>query len=202
MSAAANDARDRQLWDALGELGNIGVGRGVSALAAFVGDATLGISPPELDRRPPPRGEVVVRFDLEGLETGAPMLVALELQSAGAAALEQALVGQLGWSGPIPSAEVAAMRDSALAEAGNVMVSAMANAMGRLLGVTLLPSPPTLSRRGSIADPGPPRRWVASSFFPLPQRGSPRPPGGPWGAVWLGLEPGHILALGRMLGLP
>lgn len=133
---------DAQL-DALREVANIGCGHGANALARLVG-GRVDLSLPEVRltsvaEGPALLGEdspaVAVRLGMTGELRGALVLV---LSPRDGEALESVLVrGQ-----PASPEE----RESALAEAANIIASACLSAIGRLTGWRLLPTVPQLER--------------------------------------------------------
>ncbi|RKG99595.1 fibril biogenesis regulator DifG [Corallococcus sp. CA053C] len=133
---------DAQL-DALREVANIGCGHGANALARLVG-GRVDLSLPEVrltnvQEGPALLGDegpaVAVRLGMTGELRGALVLV---LPARDGEALETVLVrGQ-----PAAPEE----RESALAEAANIIASACLSAIGRLTGWRLLPTVPQLER--------------------------------------------------------
>nr|WP_227027599.1 chemotaxis protein CheC [Corallococcus soli] len=133
---------DAQL-DALREVANIGCGHGANALARLVG-GRVDLSVPLVRLTSAQDGPallggdgpaVVVRLGMTGELRGALVLL---LPARDSDALESALVrGQ-----PAAPEE----RESALAEAANIIASACLSAIGRLTGWRLLPTVPRLER--------------------------------------------------------
>ncbi|RKH08081.1 fibril biogenesis regulator DifG [Corallococcus praedator] len=133
---------DAQL-DALREVANIGCGHGANALARLMG-GRVDLSIPEVRWVYPQDGlalpgedgpAVAVRLGMTGELRGALVLL---LPPRDGEALESVLVrGQ-----PASPEE----RESALAEAANIIASACLSAIGRLTGWRLLPTVPRLER--------------------------------------------------------
>jgi chemotaxis protein CheC len=131
--------------DRLSELLNIGAGHAASALAALLG-RTFWMRVPRVRSA----GAVPLRGGLEagaGLAAGAALLfevegsvggiVALWLPGASREALARRLVGE-------DARERPELVESALREAGNVVVSHVCSAIADTLGARLVPSIPTL----------------------------------------------------------
>ncbi|QRK09969.1 chemotaxis protein CheC [Archangium violaceum] len=131
--------------DALREVANIGCGHAVSVLARLVGGRTVNLSVP--------RAVVATASEVAGLLGGgdAPVVAAklgmqgqlrgvllLVLPREDASALESLLLRRQD----APPEE----RESALAEAANIVASACLSAIGTLTGWRLLPTVPVLVR--------------------------------------------------------
>ncbi|MCY1040117.1 chemotaxis protein CheC [Corallococcus sp. bb12-1] len=133
---------DAQL-DALREVANIGCGHGANALARMMG-GRVDLSIPEVRLTSTQEGPallgddgpaIAVRLGMTGELRGALVLL---LPPHDGEALESVLVrGQ-----PASPEE----RESALAEAANIIASACLSAIGRLTGWRLLPTVPRLER--------------------------------------------------------
>ncbi|AFE08585.1 fibril biogenesis regulator DifG [Corallococcus coralloides DSM 2259] len=189
---------DAQL-DALREVANIGCGHGANALARLVG-GRVDLSVPEVRVTDATQGPalfadeapaVAVRLGMTGELRGA---LVLAMPSVDAEALESALL-----RGHPASPEE---RESALAEAANILASACLSAIGRLTGWRLLPSVPQLQRgpvrpvlAGVLGDVEPGPGVVLAARFSAP---GPTPLGG---QMLLVLERGSAQALLSRLGL-
>ena len=135
--------------DALKELGNIGTGHATTALAEMTG-VRIAINVPEMitivpinqvmGRLVKEEEELVAGlfFELSGDTTGFMQIL---FEQASALALVDILMGREVGS----SATLSEMDESALMEIGNILASAFADAWAELLGITLLPSPPTFA---------------------------------------------------------
>ena len=135
--------------DALKELGNIGTGHATTALAEMTG-TRIAISVPEMITIVP-INQVIGRlvkeeeelvaglfFELSGDTTGFMQIL---FGQASALALTDILMGREIGS----STTLSEMDESALMEIGNILASAFSDAWAELLGITLLPSPPTFA---------------------------------------------------------
>ena len=130
--------------DALREVANIGCGHAATALSQLLGGRRIEIDVPtahvaRLDvlagRLGGPKAEVVaVSLDMLG---GARGHLQLALPGDSARALAGLLLG-----GPVPPGALSADARSAIAETGNILASAYLNAIGRAVGLTLIPSIP------------------------------------------------------------
>jgi chemotaxis protein CheC len=189
---------DAQL-DALREVANIGCGHGANALARLVG-GRVDLSVPDVRVTDAGSGPalfvddapaVSVRLGLTGELRGA---LVLALPEGDAATLESVLVrGQ-----PASPEE----RESALAEAANILASACLSAIGRLTGWRLLPSVPQLQRgparpvlAGVLGDVEPGPGVVLAARF------TATGPQGLGGQMLLVLERGSAQALLSRLGV-
>jgi chemotaxis protein CheC len=135
--------------DALKELGNIGTGHATTALAEMTG-VRIAISVPEMisivpinqvmGRLVKEEEELVAGlfFELSGDTTGFMQIL---FGQASALALTDILMGREIGS----STTLSEMDESALMEIGNILASAFSDAWAELLGITLLPSPPTFA---------------------------------------------------------
>lgn len=131
--------------DALREVANIGCGHAVSALARLVGGRTVNLSVPRAVLATASEvagllggGEapvVAAKLGMQGQLRGVLMLV---LPQEDASALESLLLRRQ--DAPLEE------RESALAEAANIVASACLSAIGTLTGWRLLPTVPVLVR--------------------------------------------------------
>ena len=140
MSVSAGVRDRRRLRDTLAEVVSIGVGNGLTTLGILMPGHRFDPEPtrcrPAVPRRVEPAdgGEVETRglcFDIEGYFDGRLGMI---LATPAARAMVEILVPR--------SPVVLELAESALAEVGNILASAFANAVGELLGEVLLVSPP------------------------------------------------------------
>jgi chemotaxis protein CheC len=125
--------------DRMRELGSIGAGHAANALARLTG-RTCEMGVPTL-RSPgvgggPARGLTGVLFECEG---GPGGVLALLFPTDTCLRLLTQLLGEEAGALRSPASR------SALCEVGNILASHAANALGELLGVTVLPSVPRLA---------------------------------------------------------
>ena len=143
-------------YDALKELGNIGTGHATTALAEMTG-VRIAISVPNINIVPINRiigrlvkeDEVVAGLFFE-LSGGTTDFMQILFKETSALALTDILMGREVGSGTTLSE----MDESALMEIGNILASAFSDAWAELLGITLLPSPPTFAfdMAGAVAN--------------------------------------------------
>ena len=138
------------------EITSIGAGHAATALAAMVGrpcemrvpqmrllpperlDAPLAIDPSDGDSRPP----VGIFFEIDG---GFGGVVGLLFPASTCSALIETMTGR-------PAEENSAeIMTSVLREAGNILVSHVANAISETLGIAVLPSVPVLAMEDAVA---------------------------------------------------
>lgn len=184
MSAAVHRPSPQELRaDALAELAGVGLGRGASALARLVGE-TLWVSVAELRPAAPvdKTRHVGLSFQVQGLgESPASLWVVLDGSSA--ERLVERMVGE-------EQAPDGALAQSALMEAGNVMVSSFLNAVSRLLSRVLIPSPPQA---------GAPKNTDASATRVRGRFYTPR--GDIQGSVELALSEAQVMEILRAMGV-
>jgi chemotaxis protein CheC len=196
---------DLQL-DALREVANIGCGQAANALSRLLGGQRVCLSLP--------RAVVVPLRELPSLVGGAEApVVAAVLEMGGGlsghllmvASAEDArrLVAML--LGGAAEGAPAQLGESALAEVANILASACLNAISRLVGLTLVPSPPVLDsdvaqavvRRALLADvKGEGRAVVLEARFQTPGQ-----PGGAEGQLLLVPGPHALSVLLARLGV-
>ena len=143
-------------YDALKELGNIGTGHATTALAEMTG-VRIAINVPNIDIVPinqiigrlAKEDELVAGLFFE-LSGGTTDFMQILFKEASALALTDVLMGREVGS----STTLSEMDESALMEVGNILASAFSDAWAELLGITLLPSPPTFAfdMAGAVAN--------------------------------------------------
>ncbi|MHB1843796.1 MAG: chemotaxis protein CheC [Deltaproteobacteria bacterium] len=131
--------------DALREIGNIGCGRAVGALARLLANARIiGEVPSSTEVRPGALTELlgaaseplwVAEFQLREGQAGL-LLCAMPTRAA------EELLGRLLPAGPGGGTAL-----SALSEAANILASAYLDGIAALTGVSIVPSPPQVERR-------------------------------------------------------
>ena len=133
--------------DALREVANIGAGHAATALSTLTGTRimidvpTINVTP-AMDILPialsqADRG-VIVAMTISGGMTGKTAIVFPHEDAAGLAALFLR-------RSVVPGEELNELAQSALREAGNILVGAYLTALSDFLGMVLMPSPPDLS---------------------------------------------------------
>ena len=136
---------DAQL-DALREVANIGCGHAANALSRLMGGRQVDLSVPRVvltgssDAAGLLGGDAPTVAAWLSITGGMRGLMLMALPLAEGQALETLLLGR-------PTSEQAE-RDSAVAEAANIVASACLSAIGKMTGWKLMPSVPTL-RRGA-----------------------------------------------------
>ncbi len=133
--------------DALREVANIGAGHAATALSQMTGQ-TIMISVPTiniaaLDEIPTHVGDpsepvAAVLMEMQGDLTGRTLLV---FPRPTAMRLASLMMRRPASTGP----DLTPLEESALKEAGNILSAAYMNALSEFMGVTLLPSPPSLA---------------------------------------------------------
>lgn len=132
--------------DAIQELGNIGAAHAATTLSIMLG-STIGMSVPaikvvDLSQLGEYMGEesaAMVAFELQGeIPHGGYILFYITRESA--VRLTNTMLGLTETNRPLDE-----MDQSALIEVGNIMVSAFLDATAELLGLVMLPSPPSLT---------------------------------------------------------
>jgi len=132
--------------DAIQELGNIGAAHAATTLSIMLG-STIGMSVPaikvvDLSQLGEYMGEesaAMVAFELQGeIPHGGYILFYITRESA--VRLTNTMLGLTETNRPLGE-----MDQSALLEVGNIMVSAFFDATAELLGLVMLPSPPSLT---------------------------------------------------------
>jgi chemotaxis protein CheC len=192
--------------DALCEVANIGCGQAANALSRLLGGQRVVLSVP--------RAVVVPLRELPSLVGGAEApVVAAVLEMGGGLSGHMLLVASAGNAqrlvamllGEPAQAPLASVAESALAEAANILASACLNAISRLVGLTLVPSPPVVDsdvaqavvRRALLADvKGEGRAVVLEARFQTPGQ-----PGGAEGQLLLIPEPDALSVLLARLGV-
>lgn len=130
--------------DALREVANIGAGHAATALSQMTGEpimisvprltiATIDEVPTQIAAPEEPVAAVLMR--MEGDLTGLTLLVFPQPIALRIAALMMRR----------PVQSLGAIEESAIKEAGNILSAAYLNALADFLGMTLLPSPPSLA---------------------------------------------------------
>lgn len=130
--------------DALREVANIGAGHAATALSQMTGEpimisvprltiATIDEVPTQIAAPEEPVAAVLMR--MEGDLTGLTLLVFPQPIALRIAALMMRK----------PVTTLGAIEESAIKEAGNILSAAYLNALADFLGMTLLPSPPSLA---------------------------------------------------------
>lgn len=130
--------------DALREVANIGAGHAATALSQMTGEpimisvprltiATIDEVPNQIAAPEEPVAAVLMR--MEGDLTGLTLLVFPQPIALRIAALMMRR----------PVSALGAIEESAIKEAGNILSAAYLNALADFLGMTLLPSPPSLA---------------------------------------------------------
>ncbi|MCP3100699.1 chemotaxis protein CheC [Myxococcus sp. K15C18031901] len=139
---------DAQL-DALREVTNIGCGHAANALSRLMGGRQVDLSVPRVLLTGPSDAAGLLGGDAQAVAAwlaisgGLKGVMLMALPLAEGQALESLLLGR-------PTSEQAE-RDSAVAEAANIVASACLSAIGKLTGWKLMPSVPTLRRGGARA---------------------------------------------------
>ena len=132
--------------DAIQELGNIGAAHAATTLSIMLG-STIEMSVPaikvvDLSQLGEYMGEesaAMVAFELQGeIPHGGYILFYITRESA--VRLTNTMLGLTETNRPLDE-----MDQSALIEVGNIMVSAFLDATAELLGLVMLPSPPSLT---------------------------------------------------------
>jgi chemotaxis protein CheC len=133
--------------DALREVANIGAGHAATALSQMTGQ-TIMISVPTiniaaLDEIPTHVGDPVepvaaVLMEMRGDLQGRTLLV---FPRPTAVRLAGLMLKRPGSDGD----RMSALEESAIKEAGNILSAAYMNALSEFMGITLLPSPPSLA---------------------------------------------------------
>jgi len=132
--------------DAIQELGNIGAAHAATTLSIMLG-STIEMSVPaikvvDLTQLGEYMGEesaAMVAFELQGeIPHGGYILFYISRESA--VRLTNTMLGMTETNRPLGE-----MDQSALLEVGNIMVSAFLDATAELLGLVMLPSPPSLT---------------------------------------------------------
>ncbi len=132
--------------DAIQELGNIGAAHAATTLSIMLG-STIEMSVPaikvvDLSQLGEYMGEesaAMVAFELQGeIPHGGYILFYISRESA--VRLTNTMLGMTETNRPLGE-----MDQSALLEVGNIMVSAFLDATAELLGLVMLPSPPSLT---------------------------------------------------------
>jgi len=132
--------------DAIQELGNIGAAHAATTLSIMLG-STIEMSVPaikvvDLSQLGEYMGEesaAMVAFELQGeIPHGGYILFYITRESA--VRLTNTMLGLTETNRPLDE-----MDQSALLEVGNIMVSAFLDATAELLGLVMLPSPPSLT---------------------------------------------------------
>jgi chemotaxis protein CheC len=132
--------------DAIQELGNIGAAHAATTLSIMLG-STIEMSVPaikvvDLSQLGEYMGEesaAMVAFELQGeISHGGYILFYITRESA--VRLTNTMLGLTETNRPLDE-----MDQSALIEVGNIMVSAFLDATAELLGLVMLPSPPSLT---------------------------------------------------------
>jgi len=132
--------------DAIQELGNIGAAHAATTLSVMLG-STIEMSVPaikvvDLSQLGEYMGEesaAMVAFELQGeIPHGGYILFYITRESA--VRLTNTMLGLTEINRPLDE-----MDQSALIEVGNIMVSAFLDATAELLGLVMLPSPPSLT---------------------------------------------------------
>lgn len=132
--------------DSFRELGNIGAAHAATTLSTML-STTVGIKIPEITlvnfanlHKHLDTGVVAhVIFQIQGdVQTGGYVILHIPRESA--IRLTNLMVGS---GDPGPDRELTEMDHSAIDEIGNIMISAFLDACAELLGLILLPSPPT-----------------------------------------------------------
>ncbi len=132
--------------DAIQELGNIGAAHAATTLSIMLG-STIEMSVPaikvvDLSQLGEYMGEesaAMVAFELQGeIPHGGYILFYITQESA--VRLTNTMLGLTETNRPLNE-----MDQSALVEVGNIMVSAFLDATAELLGLVMLPSPPSLT---------------------------------------------------------
>lgn len=133
--------------DALREVANIGAGHAATALSQMTGQ-TIMISVPTiniaaLDEIPTHVGDPVepvaaVLMEMRGDLQGRTLLVFPRPTAVRLAGLMLKRPGSTGDT-------LSALEESAIKEAGNILSAAYMNALSEFMGITLLPSPPSLA---------------------------------------------------------
>ncbi|MBK8249015.1 MAG: chemotaxis protein CheC [Gemmatimonadetes bacterium] len=133
--------------DALREVANIGAGHAATALSQMTGQ-TIMISVPTiniaaLDEIPTHVGDPVepvaaVLMEMKGDLQGRTLLVFPRPTAVRLAGLMLKRPGSTGDT-------LSALEESAIKEAGNILSAAYMNALSEFMGITLLPSPPSLA---------------------------------------------------------
>ncbi|MBL8959347.1 MAG: chemotaxis protein CheC [Gemmatimonadetes bacterium] len=133
--------------DALREVANIGAGHAATALSQMTGQ-TIMISVPTiniaaLDEIPTHVGDPVepvaaVLMEMRGDLQGRTLLVFPRPTAVRLAGLMLKRPGSTGDT-------LSALEESAIKEAGNILSAAYMNALSDFMGITLLPSPPSLA---------------------------------------------------------
>jgi chemotaxis protein CheC len=144
--------QEKQL-DALREVANIGAGNAATALSKMIGTmvmisvpritvSRLAAMPPMVSA--PEEPVVAVVLHMMGDVAGRTLLV---FPRRAAARLAELMLNR-------PTSvegELSALEQSAIVEAGNILSSTYLNALSALLGMLLMPSPPTMSVEVSTA---------------------------------------------------
>lgn len=147
MTTSSDDVRNlsRAALDALREVANIGAGHAATALSQITGQRIM-ISVPQINvtaiedvpnqigAAEEPVAAVAIR--VEGDLTGLTLLVFPQPIAHRIASLMM---------GGRPVAQLGAIEDSALKEAGNILSAAYLNALAEFLGMRILNSPPQLA---------------------------------------------------------
>lgn len=144
----------RQQFDALREIGNVGMGQAASALSQLTGNA-IHLEVPRVvlaDTVAMPQllgdaERVVVGIYLRMLGSAQGNILMVFPRGNAVRILEELLPGRVSEGDALSELEL-----SALKELGNILASAYLNALGEMLGMTLIPSVPLISidRVGSV----------------------------------------------------
>jgi chemotaxis protein CheC len=133
--------------DALREVANIGAGHAATALSQMTGQTimiavpTINVAP--LEDVPPQLGSpeepvAAVLMSMEGDLTGRTLLV---FPKPTAVRMAELMLKRPHTGG----GELSELEQSAVKEAGNILSGAYLNALSEFMGLTLLPSPPSLA---------------------------------------------------------
>lgn len=136
--------------DALNELGNIGVGNAATALSQMLG-RTINISVPEVRVVEISKLHTIMNTEkvvagvitaLNDLESGVAGYLYVMFPEESSRRIVTILLG---------SDEDQEMRDSTLMELGNILSSSFCDATAEMLGIMLIPTPPSFAEDYSIA---------------------------------------------------